>query len=330
MAERFALDARGVAKRFGDREALCGVDLAVPPGRLHGLLGPNGAGKTTLIRVLLGLVQPDAGTVRLLGCEMPKVGPIPRGVAGFVEAPAFYPYLSGRRNLVLLARLDEAPRSGRHPRVDAVLEEVGLRAHANVAVGSYSAGMRQRLGLAAALLRQPQLLVLDEPTNSLDPAGARDVRILARRLADEGTAVVFSSHDLAEVEQLCSALTVIDHGRVAFSGTVADLRKHSPACAHAMRTSDDGVALCVAADHARVTVEPDGRGGLDVSADIESLDAYVLALGQAGVAVRELSRRARTLESLFLDLTQPEAEKQAHRGLMHDIVEGHRPSLVAS
>jgi ABC-2 type transport system ATP-binding protein len=326
-----ALEAHGVSKRFGDRRALCDVDLVAEPGRLHGLLGPNGAGKTTLMRVVLGLVRPDAGSVRILGRDVRSTaGPIPRGVAGCIDAPGFYPYLSGRTNLALLARLDDVDATGREKRVDEVLDQVGLRAHANAAVGGYSAGMRQRLALAAAFLRQPRLLVLDEPTSSLDPAGARDVRALARRTANEGTAVVLSSHDMAEVEELCSALTVINHGRVVYSGTVADLRRRSPACVHALRTSDDRAALCVASDHARVSVASAERGGLEVSSDIESLDAYVLALGRAGVAVRELSRRARTLESLFLDLTQPEDTGHAHPRPVRDAVEAPPPSLVAS
>src|SRR5262245_23454761 len=191
-----ALEAIGVSKRYGDREALCDVDLIARPGQLHGLLGPNGAGKTTLMRVLLGLVRRDAGTVRILGRDVvADEREIADGVAGFVETPAFYPYLTGRRNLTLFARLDNVPKTGRDERVAGLLEQTGLTADADRTVGGYSAGMRQRLGLAAALLRRPQLLFLDEPTSSLDPAGARDVRTIARQLADQGAAVVFSSHD---------------------------------------------------------------------------------------------------------------------------------------
>src|SRR5262245_58879285 len=189
MPQSPALEAVGVSKRYGNREALCGVDLIAQPGQLHGLLGPNGAGKTTLMRVLLGLVRPDAGTVRLLGRELSSIrGQIPAGVAGLVEAPAFYPYLSGRKNLELLARLHGEAKSGRNFAVEDVLGQTGLAAYADVSLAAYSAGMRQRLGLAGALLRCPQLLLLDEPTSSLDPAGARVVRALTRRLANEGTA----------------------------------------------------------------------------------------------------------------------------------------------
>src|ERR1700704_1178767 len=215
--ERLALEAVGVSKRYGNREALCGVDLIARPGQLHGLLGPNGAGKTTLMRVLLGLVRREAGTVRLLGCGLnAAAGPVPAGVAGFVETPAFYPYLSGRRNLALLVRLDGNGGSRGNDSVERALEQIGLAPQAEVAVAHYSAGMRQRLGLAAALLRSPRLLFLDEPTSSLDPCGARDVRAIAQRLAHEGAAVVLSSHDMDEVEDLCAVLTIINRGRVVF------------------------------------------------------------------------------------------------------------------
>src|SRR5262245_1339182 len=173
MSERPALEALGVSKRYGSRDALCGVDLIAHAGRVHGLLGPNGAGKTTLMRVLLGLVRPDAGTVRLLGHHLASTaGPVPEGVAGLVETPTFSPYLSGRRNLELLGRLDGNHESDAGARIDRALDDVDLESHADDDVSGYSAGMRQRLGIAAALLRSPRLLFLDEPTNALDPGGA--------------------------------------------------------------------------------------------------------------------------------------------------------------
>jgi ABC-2 type transport system ATP-binding protein len=305
MVERLALEALGVSKRFVDRDALSRVDLVARSGRLHGLLGPNGAGKTTLMRVLLGLVRRDAGTVKLLGHSLDSTaGPVPDGVAGLVETPTFYPYLSGRQNLALLARLDGDDGSGGRHSVGEALEQVDLAALADVAVAGYSAGMRQRLGLASALLRSPRLLLLDEPTSSLDPAGAHDVRALVRRLADEGAAVVLSSHDMREVEELCTALTIVNRGRVVFSGTVDDLRKLAPAAVHALRTSDDRAALDLASERPGVKVAQNIDGdGLEVSADIEALDAYVIALGRVGIAVRGLERRERSLESLFLQLT---------------------------
>jgi ABC-2 type transport system ATP-binding protein len=311
MLERVALEALGVSKRYGDREALCGVDLVARHGHLHGLLGPNGAGKSTLLRVLLGLVCRDAGTVRLLGRALDApAGPVPDGVAGFVETPAFYPYLSGRRNLALLARLDGNDSSGADG-IARALEQVGLGPQADVAVAGYSAGMNQRLGLAAALLRSPRLLLLDEPTSSLDPAGARDVRALVRRLADEGAAVVLSSHDMTEVEELCAALTIIHRGRVVFSGTVDELRSLAPPTVHALRTSDDRAALDLALHmHGlRVASGVDG-GSFELLADSDALDAYVIALGRAGVAVRALEQRAHSLESLFLQLTGQAAPQE--------------------
>jgi ABC-2 type transport system ATP-binding protein len=319
MIESPALEALDVSKRYGEREALCRVELIARHGRLHGLLGPNGAGKTTLMRVLLGLVRRDAGTVRLLGGDLTATGSVPDGVAGFVDTPAFYPYLSGRQNLALLARLDGHPGSARRKKVDDALEQVGLGAHSDILASGYSAGMRQRLGLAAALLRSPRLLFLDEPTNSLDPGGARDVRALARRVADEGAAVILSSHDMAEVEELCAMITIISRGRVVFSGTVDALRKLAPAAVHALRTSDDRVALRMASQRPGLTVRVASAtdDGLEVAADVEALDAYVIALGRAGVAVRVLERRARSLEWLFLELTG-HAGAEANARASHD------------
>ena len=291
-----------MSKRYGSRDALCGVDLVAQPGEVHGLLGPNGAGKTTLMRVVLGLVQRDAGTVQVLGRDLHSTaGPIPSGVAGIVETPTFYPYLSGRDNLGLLARLDGDRKSG--DRLHRVLNQTGLEPHADVDVSAYSSGMRQRLGLAAALLRAPRLLVLDEPTSALDPGSARDVRALARSIADEGAAVVLSSHDMAEVEGLCSTLTVIDRGRVVFSGAVDELRRRTTGVVHTLRTSDDGAALQLASASPAVRATAVADGGLEVSANRDALDGYVIGLGCAGVAVRALQSRERSLESLFLELT---------------------------
>jgi ABC-2 type transport system ATP-binding protein len=301
-----ALEVQNVHKRYGERTALAGVDLTATCGCLHGLLGPNGAGKTTLMRVALGLVRCDSGVVRLLGVPLGSIDkPIPQGVAGLVETAAFYPYLSGRRNLALLARLDGQRKSTAGRAVNEALEQVGLSGAADVPVSGYSAGMRQRLGLAGALLRRPRLLFLDEPTSTLDPAAARDVRALAQRLADEGAAIVWSSHDMAEVEELCDELTVIDRGRVMFSGTADELRSLAPPPMHMLHTSDDYAAAEIACQRpgVRVTVAPAGDNGLEVSAAVDALDGYVIALGRAGIAVRGLERRARSLESLFLELT---------------------------
>jgi ABC-type multidrug transport system ATPase subunit/ABC-type transport system involved in multi-copper enzyme maturation permease subunit len=309
MAEPPALEVVGLRKRYGGHAAVRGVDLLVRPGEIHGLLGPNGAGKTTLMRMVLGLVRPDAGSVRLLGQSAGSIArPVPAGVGGFVDTPHFYPYLSGRTNLGLLARLDAPAAPAGARRIDEVLEQVGLTAQADAKVRGYSAGMRQRLGLAAALLRAPRLVLLDEPTNSLDPAGARDLRARVRLLAADGVAVLLSSHDMAEVEDLCSALTIVHHGRVVFSGTIEALRRQAPAAVHQLRTSDDARALSV--EGARVTVAADGDG-LDVCAPGGTLDPYVLALGREGIAVRSLESQDRSLESLFLRLTSDATDPAA-------------------
>jgi len=297
------LEAIGVSKRYATHDALCKVDLTARCGEVHGLLGPNGAGKTTLMRVLLGLVRPDGGRVRLFGREIDAGGPLPDGVAGLVDVPAFYPYLTGRENLALLARLDGAKGPTRRAAVDAALDQTGLASRADAPVTGYSAGMRQRLGLAAALLRSPALILLDEPTSSLDPAGAADVRALVRRMANDGAAVLLSSHDMAEVEELCARVSILHDGRVIFSGTIDELRSRAPAAVHAIRTSDDCAARIVATWSQGVRIGTAADGGFDVAADSEALDAYVIALGRAGIAVRALERRVRSLESLFLELT---------------------------
>ncbi len=303
MPERPALEARGVSRRYGERLALHRVDLVVQSRQLHGLLGPNGAGKTTLLRILLGLVRPDEGTVRLLDRPLQPGHGLPDGIAGFVETSGFYPYLSGRDNLQLLQRLDGRPALLRD-HVEGMLGQIGLAVQGDDLVAGYSAGMRQRLGLAAALLRGPRLLLLDEPTSSLDPAGARDVRALLRELAAQGTTIVLSSHDMTEVEELCSTLTILHHGRVVFSGAGTELRRLSPDNLHVLQSSDDAAALRVASGHPDITIAPSPDSpGFDVSADVAALDAYIVALGASGIAVRSLEHRARSLESLFLRLT---------------------------
>jgi ABC-2 type transport system ATP-binding protein len=299
-----ALVVSALAKRYGRHPALRGVDLDVRAGEIHGLLGPNGAGKTTLMRVVLGLVEADAGSVRIFGEPASgSLGPPPPTVAGFVDAPRFYPYLSGRRNLRLLARLDGAGDATE--RIARALEQVGLAADADRPFAGYSAGMQQRLALAAALLRSPKLLLLDEPTSSLDPAGARDLRALVRRLSAGGVAVLLSSHDLAEVRDLCTTTTILRRGTVAFAGTFDELGARAPDALHRLRTSDDAGALAVASalERTHATAAADGQG-LDVRAGESERDAFVLALGREGIAVRSLESHDRSLEDLFLQLTE--------------------------
>ena len=301
-----AIEATGLVKRFGDTSALDGLDLHVGPARIHGLVGPNGAGKTTLLRALFGLIRIDGGSIRLLGEEAgsPGSGAIP-GVAGFVEEPRYYPYLSARRNLELLARLDGdvSPE-----RIDEVLDVVRLSERAGDKVGGFSSGMRQRLGFAASLLRPPRLLLLDEPTAGLDPAGAREMRDLIAHLAADGTTVLMSSHDMNELDGLCHAVTVMRSGRNVWEGSMERLRAEAPAPAHRLWTSDDARAAELARSVSEVKALPDPDGWLTVEADSEALDAYVIALGRAGIAVRRLELLTTALESLFFALTGSRGE----------------------
>jgi ABC-2 type transport system ATP-binding protein len=298
-----ALIATGLRKRYDRITALEGVELTVAEGEVRGLLGPNGAGKTTLLRVILGLVGADAGSILLLGEQAGPERAVPPGVAGFVEEPSFYPYLSGRANLEVLAEYDEG---GARERIEEALSLVELTGRAQDRVGGYSSGMRQRLGIAAALLRAPRLLLLDEPTTGLDPAGVRDVGRLLRRLSGEGVAVLLSSHQIGEVQDLCDSYTVLSRGRIVWDGTAAQMRAQAPASSFCLHTSDDGAALTLAAerpDLAAAQAHVEQPGGLTVSGDQDSLDAFVVALGRAGVAVRSLELAADPLEAMFFALT---------------------------
>ena len=216
----------GLTKRFRRQTVVDRIDLEVPAGAVYGFLGPNGSGKTTTIRMLLGLISPTAGQIRLLGAEMPAGArlALPR-VGSLVEGPAFHPYLSGRANLVRLDAADRTsdPRTSRS-RVDAALDRVGLLAAAEKRYRAYSLGMRQRLAIASALLMPRELLVLDEPTNGLDPQGTREVRHLIGNLADDGATVLVSSHLLAEVDQMCSHVGVMYEGRLVAQGPMNELR----------------------------------------------------------------------------------------------------------
>jgi ABC-2 type transport system ATP-binding protein len=313
--------AGGLVKRFERTIAVDHVDLEVDEGEIRGLLGPNGAGKTTLLRMLFGLVAPDAGDIELFGRPPRSPDGVPlEGVAGFVEDPSFYPYLSGRANLELLAELD---RGRACQRIDDALERVDLVGRARDRVSAYSTGMRQRLGIAAALLREPRLLLLDEPTSGLDPAGARDVGALLRELSSQGVAVLLSSHLIGEIEDMCDGFTVVARGQVVWSGTVAQLRAQAPASAYSVATSDDERALAIAERHPSVRAGRSSSGELRIEVHEQNLDSYVLALGQEGVAIRRLELAISPLESMFFALTddpgqQPtEPSRTEKRALAH-------------
>jgi ABC-2 type transport system ATP-binding protein len=299
-----AIVTRGLTKRFrGGQVAVDDLSLDVPYGSVYGFLGPNGSGKTTTIRMLLGLVAPSAGHHEVLGAPMPQAAldVLPR-VGALVEGPAFYPFLSGRANL---ARADAADRSAdpatAAARISSALDRVGLGGTGAKHYRAYSLGMKQRLAIAAGLLRPRDLLILDEPTNGLDPQGTREVRSLIRQIAAEGTTVFVSSHLLAEVEQICSHVGVMRAGRLVFEGTLDELRDRGTARI-AVRTPDEALAATV-------------LSGLDLE-DLQSGDGQVSAqlgahqpedicarLVHAGVRVAGLESPRPSLEDLFVELT---------------------------
>jgi ABC-2 type transport system ATP-binding protein len=300
-----AVTTAGLTKRFGSQTAVDRLDLDVPRGAVYGFLGPNGSGKTTTIRLLLGLAGADDGEAHVLGHHVPDdlSGALPK-VGALVEGPAFYPYLSGTLNL---ARMDAADPSTdpstRAERVASALDRVGLSAAAGKRVKAYSLGMKQRLGIAGALLRPRELLVLDEPTNGLDPQGTREVRALVRSLADDGTTVLVSSHLLAEVEQICSHVGVMSRGRLVAQGTLEEFRVDAGRSV-SVTTPDTAAAIevltglglahpAVEATDATVTAGLEGHAPEEV----------VAALVAAGVRVRAFVPQVESLEDRFVALT---------------------------
>jgi ABC-2 type transport system ATP-binding protein len=299
-----AIASAGLSMRFRSGQlAVDGIDLAVPPGSVYGFLGPNGSGKTTTIRMLLGLVRPTSGYFQLLGTDslagldqvLPRVGAL-------VEGPAFYPFLSGRENL---ARVDAADPTAdlatARVRIDFALDQVGLLAAADKRYRAYSLGMKQRLGIAAALLRQRDLMILDEPTNGLDPQGTREIRSLIKQIAADGTTVFVSSHLLAEVEQICTQVGVMSTGKLVFQGTMAQLRGQGDA------------RILIRTSEAALAAKELGRLGLaEVAADGDIVTARLgdhrpevinTELVGAGVPVSGLETVRPSLEDLFVQLT---------------------------
>ena len=311
-----AIEARGLVKRYGRITAVDDVDLTVVPGDVYGYLGPNGAGKTTTLRMMLGLIRPDAGTVKLFGRDPLAEGVRALdGVAGFVEAPRFYPYLTGRKNLELVAALDG---DGAGARIDEALDIVELADRARDKVAGYSHGMRQRLGLAGALLRDPRLLILDEPATGLDPAGMRDMRLLIRRLADQGITVLLSSHLMAEVEELCDRVVIISSGRVRYEGALDDLIATTSGRYELRTTDDTRAAEIVAAQRGIGELARNARGLAFTADDEHAVTSLSVALGEAGVGIAALVPRTATLEELFFRMTEEEAVDPARAPAARD------------
>jgi ABC-2 type transport system ATP-binding protein len=292
----YVVEAEGLTKRFGTRVAVDGVDLRIPAGSAFGYLGPNGAGKTTLIRMLLGMTAPTAGRMRLLGHEMParSAAALAR-VGAIVEEPRFHHYLTGRENMRIVAAAREAEA---HTRSDGALARVGLTGRADDKVGAYSLGMRQRLGVARALLGDPELLILDEPMNGLDPVGMEEFRFMIRGLVDEGRTVVLSSHLLDEVEKTCDTIAIVDRGRVVVQGSIDELTGAGSTVL--VGTADDLRAQAVLAGFG---AEP-ADGGLRVSVTDTTTAAQInRRLVEAGLDVHRLEPERITLERRFLEIT---------------------------
>ena len=289
------LEVRGLSKWFGEVTALDRVDCTVRRATVHGLVGANGAGKSTLLSVLFGLMRADEGELRLFGRSRRDAGRAwLDGVGGFVESPRFYPYLTGRANLAVLASLDGGDSNAL---IDPVLDLVGLGSARSQKVKGYSLGMRQRLGLASAIIRRPAFLILDEPTNGLDTAGIRSLRDALGTLRERGVSVLFSSHDIAQVDELCDDVTVLDRGGVVFSGRAESLRAHTPPPDWLLRTDDDPTAIDLAA---AVGLELHASGdAVRVVADQAGLGRYLIALAESGVAIRSLEQSDSPLEALL-------------------------------
>ena len=287
----------GLAKRYRGVTALDGLDLDVGPGQVFGFLGPNGAGKTTTLRILLGLVTPTAGRAWVNGRPAGDPGGLTQ-IGAMIEEPAFYPWLTGRRNLEVLA-LSGPPLPGPPGQIGRVLAAAGLGAAADRKVKGYSQGMRQRLGLAAALMREPSLLLLDEPANGMDPAGMAEFRTLLRSLAGRGITVFLSSHLLSEVEQICDQVAVLRSGRLVEQGPVAGLATARPRVRVVLDPADQRAALALLAPWAP---RPDGADAVLV--DRADGQAVTRALGQGGVWPHQVTADRPALEEAFLTMTE--------------------------
>ena len=304
QALELAIKTSSLTKQFGSQKAVSSIDLSVPKGSVFGFLGPNGSGKTTTIRMILGLAAASKGDIELLGHPIPKEleHALPK-VGALVEGPAFYPYMSGRNNLIRIDSADRNSRSGtRKQRVDAALERVGLTNAAKKKVHAYSLGMKQRLGLANALLKPREILILDEPTNGLDPQGTREVRSLIRSLAAEGITIFVSSHLLSEIEQLCSHLAVMTAGKIVAQGSLAELRNESQTrlVLKADRI-DELVDLLKTQGLTKLSLKPD-RVVVPVPGDFDVASLNQL-LVKKKFMVSEIRLEQPSLEEYFVNLT---------------------------
>lgn len=300
----FAIETHGLTKSFGSHNAVDAIDLQVPRGSIFGFLGPNGSGKTTTIRMLLGLAEPTAGSISVLGHVIPDhAGDALPHVGALVEGPAFYPYLSGRDNL---ARFDSADSKAdpktRSARIEAALTRVGLTAARDKKVHAYSLGMKQRLGIANALLQPREILILDEPTNGLDPQGTREVRTLIRDLASQGITIFISSHLLLEIEQICSHLAVMSAGKIVAQGSIEEL-SFSEILNLNLRTPDIDKAITTLNS---LDIEARHEAGIIKANIIHNFiapETIVDALVKAGVKIQGFTLDAPKLEERFVSLT---------------------------
>ncbi|MDE2937269.1 MAG: ATP-binding cassette domain-containing protein [Chloroflexota bacterium] len=300
----FVIRTDGLTKRYGEILAVDRLSMEVPRGRIFGLLGPNGSGKTTTMGMLLGLVKPTAGSFTLFGSNSPHVESL-RRLGAIVETPAFYPYLSGRDNLAYFQGIGGRSDAAE---LDDLLEKVGLSDRADSRFRTYSLGMKQRLGLAYALLGDPELLFLDEPTNGMDPAGMAEVRDLIRSLGTGGRTVLLSSHLLHEVEQVCDSVAILSKGKLIAQGDVEDLVRPGGDERVRLRTTDNARAVKVLEGLDWVaSVEVDGDSLLVATASERSPEIST-ALGQAEVYVTEMAAEETSLEQYFLDVTEEERE----------------------
>lgn len=299
-----AIKTSQLTKRFGDQAAVDGVNLSVPKGSVFGFLGPNGSGKTTTIRMLLGLAEASGGKIEILGQEVPKrIENVLPKVGALVEGPAFYPFMSGRNNLLRIDAADRfADSATTKIRVESALNRVGLANAANKKVHAYSLGMKQRLGLANALLKPRELLILDEPTNGLDPQGTREVRNLIRSLADEGITVFVSSHLLSEIEMLCSHVAVMNAGQIVAQGSLEDLRNEEPT---RLVIGSDDIDLAVEILKSQGLGKVRIKGNQLVTEVANDFDVAALnqLLVSKGLPVREIRLEKSSLEEKFVKLT---------------------------